>query len=372
MTKIEIKNVQSITHEEIEVNGFTVLTGVSNYGKSALLRGINAAIKNAPLGALLQKGKKECKVKISNNDFSFEWVKGKKGKYIVGDKIYENLGREVPKEITEKGFRSVKCGSTDLDVIYGSQFDPIFLLNKQGSDIANLITSVTKIDAINKASIDCARDLKKAKSDCKKEEQFLKTTKAKLGLFDPLGTLDIQIKELDSEQEAIEGDERTIQKLSDYSEKLEDYSEKLTHFKEVAIPKISDEEIVKIAQLGLWETNLNTLINKYKHFKEITVPEIESVNIDELEQLTVWGNKLEKLINRFDNFNTIDIPVCNETTVELERVTELYNSLLTPALKFKEISAEEAKLAVDISKMVTEKERLEKELKLCPLCSKKF
>jgi len=42
--KIRIKNFQSIEDLEIEVRGFTAITGKTNIGKSAIMRAISSAM----------------------------------------------------------------------------------------------------------------------------------------------------------------------------------------------------------------------------------------------------------------------------------------------------------------------------------------
>ena len=53
MLKVTVEDFQSIDKAELEVSGFTCLTGKSNIGKSALLRALNAAMKNLPANSFI-------------------------------------------------------------------------------------------------------------------------------------------------------------------------------------------------------------------------------------------------------------------------------------------------------------------------------
>ena len=54
MVHIEIRNFQAITHEVIEVRGFSALAGRSNIGKSTIIRAVKAALTGAPVDSYVR------------------------------------------------------------------------------------------------------------------------------------------------------------------------------------------------------------------------------------------------------------------------------------------------------------------------------
>ena len=69
--KVTVENFQSIKRAEIDVDGFTVITGPNNSGKTALMRAIRGAFQNAPGSAFIRHGEKECRVEVDLGDTSF-------------------------------------------------------------------------------------------------------------------------------------------------------------------------------------------------------------------------------------------------------------------------------------------------------------
>ena len=51
---VEIRNFQSIEKATIKIDGFTVVVGRSNIGKSALVRAVKAALTGAPVSSFVR------------------------------------------------------------------------------------------------------------------------------------------------------------------------------------------------------------------------------------------------------------------------------------------------------------------------------
>ena len=117
--KIKIKDYQSIKDAEIEVDGFTVVTGPNNSGKSALMRAVSGLFRNAALeeeGSVVRHGEDKFRVEM---DFGAEgkvaWEKGPKIKptYEV-DGTTLHPGRDVPDEIKKFGVLPIQAGGREL------------------------------------------------------------------------------------------------------------------------------------------------------------------------------------------------------------------------------------------------------------------
>lgn len=168
MIEVDIENFQSIEKVSIQIDGFTVLVGRSNIGKSAIAR----AIKYALTGALgtnfvrhgarcerrLRKAKScRCftKVSVRTSGVHLVWQKGDEvNSYtITRDGVtqeYSALDRGDP-EFLKPEFQQIQIGDSRHLIQVTDQFDPIFLLNKSGGVVADVLSDVANLDEINEA-----------------------------------------------------------------------------------------------------------------------------------------------------------------------------------------------------------------------------
>ena len=78
-TKVKIKDFQSIEKADLEISGFTVITGKNNSGKSAVQRAIRGVFQNTRGHAFVRHEKPHSEVSLSFEDGnSVTWLKGKK------------------------------------------------------------------------------------------------------------------------------------------------------------------------------------------------------------------------------------------------------------------------------------------------------
>jgi len=108
--KVEIKNFQSHQQTTLELNeGFNVITGPSDEGKSAIIRALNWVFYNEPAGTdYIRVGTSRCEVKVVfNNDYQIirsRTPSNSRNRYEIitpeGDKqVFEKVGRDVPQEV---------------------------------------------------------------------------------------------------------------------------------------------------------------------------------------------------------------------------------------------------------------------------------
>ena len=115
---VVINNFQSIDHLDMEICGFTAISGSTNAGKSAIVRAISSAILNNPVGGMVRKGASFCSVELSSEDWGFKWEKNDKGvnrAWIRGkDTPLDKLGQIQVPEITQMGFSSIEVGDDEI------------------------------------------------------------------------------------------------------------------------------------------------------------------------------------------------------------------------------------------------------------------
>lgn len=199
MIEVEVRGFQSIEHVTLKVEGFTALVGRSNIGKSAIVRALKAALTNAVGTAFVRhghaclrrtKGVKTCKcetmVRITAEGFDLKWRKGDAvNEYVFNGKTMTVPGRGFP-EFLSPAFAPVKLGENQKLLQVADQFFPIFLLDQSGSTVANILSDVARLDAVNVAMKHVEKDRKEANSLRKVRDKDVETLAAALTSYDGL------------------------------------------------------------------------------------------------------------------------------------------------------------------------------------------
>jgi DNA repair exonuclease SbcCD ATPase subunit len=189
--KIKIKDYQSIKEAEIEVDGFTVVTGPNNSGKSALMRAVSGLFRNAALeeeGSVVRHGEDRFRVELDfGADGKVAWEKGPKIKptyEVDGTTIHP--GRDVPDEIKKFGVLPIQAGGRELWPNAAQQFDQVFLVDQPGSVIAEAVADAERVGKLNRALKASDSDRRKAGSELKIRRKDLKGYEDQMDGFDGL------------------------------------------------------------------------------------------------------------------------------------------------------------------------------------------
>ena len=73
MVTVKVRNFQSIKNSEIEVRGFTAVTGANNSGKTAFCRATRGVFQNTPGTGFIRHGETECEVSVAFDDGEITW-----------------------------------------------------------------------------------------------------------------------------------------------------------------------------------------------------------------------------------------------------------------------------------------------------------
>lgn len=324
MTKISIENFQSIKKVDFEVKGLTVIIGKNNIGKSAIIRAINAALNNQTGNNFIRKGTKETKVTIDYKDLVIKWIKSKNSASynITGySEPFTKLSGAVPKPILDAGFQNIQIGEHKFYPLITSQFDPLFLINKRGSIITEVLANLYQIDILSTADDLCQKVIRSNKSLLKTRESDLKNAQEKLEQFKDFTEIKETVKSLVKKETEIENLHLEIQEINLYEEKIKKLLESISHLKktkDIKIPKITDCEKV-ISELP-WLQNTDdkyqkslAIIKKLKNVSKVTIPEISKCEklISELPWIQDIDNKHNKstsLIKKLKSVSKINIP----------------------------------------------------------------
>lgn len=222
MFKIRVSNFQSIELEEVEVSGFTTITGRSNIGKTALLRAVTSSIFNKPVGSYLRDPKKPVLVNVQGPDIDYEWKKGEKqiNQYLINGKTYDKCGTDGLTVLKPDWFKSIRLGDKDVYPWYAPQFNPLFLIDETSGRISEFFAEFCRIGLITKA-IKIATAHKKEQDMLAKhlEAQISRLTESILK-FESLKKYKGIAKDLEEQKISIEQFENGIELRVSYEAKI--------------------------------------------------------------------------------------------------------------------------------------------------------
>ena len=173
ITNIKVRNYQSIGATDLVIDGFTVIVGRGNLGKSGLLRAICAALFNETGTGNIRDGTKECSVELGFGDDTLLWTKPASGSARYSLTIdgksqeYTKLGANVPDDVREYlGVRDIEIDKTfSMRPQVHGQFDSPLLLAESSGKAARALSKLTKLEIVMQAQVAAARDLRRAKSE---------------------------------------------------------------------------------------------------------------------------------------------------------------------------------------------------------------
>lgn len=360
MTKVGIRNFQSISSANFVIDGFTVIVGKNNVGKSAVIRAIDAALTNQAGSDYIRTGTKQTEVDISRPGLEIEWKKGAKTTYKVNGEPFSALNRSIPKPISDAGFFKLEVGTEKLTPLVASQHDPLFLLDKPGSVITDVIAALYNLDTISKADDLCQKELKGQKSMLKTREMDLTTVRGKLVTYENFDAVKKQVSDLmalDARKMALEAE---IATLLNWEEEIADLLaeiQSLAEVRKVVLPdtKSCGETLTEAEWLQTQESAVKisaTKVRTLRRTTDIVVPSTEAcaklteeaLYIDRVQQtLETLQNQVEALART----HSVPLPALDQCL--LDEVAWLTSALENIAETKLSVAGYEKASAIDLS-----------------------
>ncbi len=390
-TKVSIKNYQSIKDVSFEIDGFTVILGKNNIGKSAIIRAIEAPLANQTGKSFIRNGEKKTTVKIVRDEIDIEWVKGTSATYTVDDRkkkeVFSKLNRGVPQPLLDAGFGKMGIGDKKVFPFIASQFDELFLVDKPGSVVTEVLASMYNIDVLSKADDMCQKIVKSQKSILKTREIDLKTLEEKLEVFKGFEKIKEEVAALAEKEEQTENLGSEISTLKEFEKQAERLTKSLKilgNITHVVIPhtKWFDNALKDIRQLREKEKRYQELtsnVQKLNGISKLEIPKTEEMEtlVKEVSQFCEWDNTATELIGRIkqqkevlENFNLKKVTV---VVKKIEKMSKEYHHIVLLEKSFSE-NVSTTKTTRDELKNITEKleqkEKEKAEIKVCPLCER--
>lgn len=392
---LKVKSFQSIKDSEVEIEGFTVITGPNNEGKSALVRSIKGLFSNytGSQHGWVRNGCEGLSVEMSFSDGGrVLWERGPKhSRYEVNDECLENAGQYVPDELDALGVKPLKLGrDTKIWPQIADQFSQVFLLNESGAIFAEAIADVERVGKINKSLRQAESDRKAASSKLKIRNSDIREVEDQIEALKPLNKAKRCYNKANkcrnlalSTQKEIEFCKSSQVKIQEFESDIKDL-EGIYH---IDLPEDSSiSSISSCNEMILFASKSRTQLKRLESFQErtsfveeIDIPSIESIP-SRLTALSVIKShlsslrRLDDVLNESVDLNGIHLPEgesfsrCNKISA-MKSQLEDFKSNLTKAsraisLVDQEISNKEASLR-SIEDRVSE---ILGDLEFCPTC----
>lgn len=391
MTKVSIKNFQSISNIDFDIQGFTVIVGKNNIGKSAVVRSINSALTNASGKDFIKKGTKNTEVSLKRDKLDIYWKKGSKVSYIINDQSYSSLKGSIPKPLQDAGFQEIKIGDKKINPLLAPQFDPLFLLNKTGSTITEILSAMYKLNIISCADDICLKQLRSTKSLHKTRTLDLENVQKDLEKykdFENIKKLLNKIKDLNKKREQIETE---IEEINSYEKKLKETVFIINSLKRIDGVKIPEtqkyelmtEEFKWISEKNTEINQLYTDIKKLRNLRNFSIPDYKEIEkeLSNLAKITSWYHTLKnqtdivenqkKALNELNKINTQLKSFYKNTEKTIEENIWLINIENEFELLLKKVRASREELKEKEKKLKSVKEEYSK-IGICPFCERPF
>jgi hypothetical protein len=182
---VTIQDFQSLREVTLTLEGLTTLVGPSDRGKSALVRALQAAFFNRPGEYFVRTGADTALVRVEWPGHVVEWEKGSGvNRFVIDGVLYSKVGQNAPEAIRAFGFRDELIGARMGEAgkpeggkwvrpQFAGQFDELYLLTEPGTFINEVIVKLSRLGVLQRASRQCALDLRQTRSLLKTRQSDL-------------------------------------------------------------------------------------------------------------------------------------------------------------------------------------------------------
>lgn len=178
ITDVVIEEYQAVRKAQLRLGRFTVITGPTGSGKSAVIRAIKLVVFNARGTSYIRHGAKTCAalVGFEHEERAVAIHRGGRGadKYRIttrGDDLapahveYTKLAGSVPEQVSAV----LRLGRLN----FAGQFDRPYLLDSTGSEVARTLGELTNVTLVLDAAREATRRKQETGRDLKRAEQEL-------------------------------------------------------------------------------------------------------------------------------------------------------------------------------------------------------
>lgn len=387
MTKVKIRNFQSIKDTEFEINGFTVIVGRNNTGKSAVVRAVDAALSNRAGTEFIRNGEKQCEVGIEREGLDIKWKKGSSSSYLVNGESFTKLNRAVPKTIQDAGFRKLEIDDLKLNPLLAPQFFELFLLDESGSTVTNALSSIYNLDTISIADDLCQKQLRSVKNLLGTREEDLSAVDHDIEKYKDIDSLKQKMERVAQIQKQVDAIQKQIAEIDTITQQFTQFTAAVEHLKKVNDVVIPDarkaaqnfKDYVWVTSKAQEHTALSNSVKTLSNISQVNVPDTGTAVgfIENMKEISNLSDSLKQFARAVKSLKTgidkIQAPVANMATLadaatplidEVVRVRELEGDFRQTAINAKALREDLRKTEQEITEAEQEKAKID----VCPLC----
>ena len=320
--KIKIRNFQSIERADVEVRGFTVITGRSNVGKTAFVRACQAIFFGIPGDYFIRYGQNFCGVAVTDNDLELVWRKTSKPDpkkptaLQVNGVVHTKIGKDHLRLTEPVGVVELQTSQARIRPQFAMQHDNIFMLSESETTIAEILKLLGRIDVVTTAQRNAKRDLSSTASKRKIRVSDLEESEGKLRALD-------YVAGLRKEFIGVEARVLTMEMQNQRREELIVKTKRWQELEPQSVPELP-------ATLSIGKIYVLEQLRKFKSLKLRTVPDLpglvlfpeeRSRNAGKLGLLIETEFQLEKLVEQKQTLSS-DITEVEEAKVLVESLLE--------------------------------------------------
>lgn len=380
--KVKIKDFQSIESADLTVEGFTVIVGRSNIGKSAIVRAIEGALTNLSGDSFVRLGAHHTEVDIECDDLTLKWKKGGGfNDYEINGEVFESVGRGAPHVIAEAGFREVEVSRGSIPVQVASQFNPIFLLDPSkvsGSLAAEVVSDIGRLGELQEALRNAAKDRRSLETVQRVRRKDLKQTRAEIQAYDALDddlALGDRLRDLMRTVESLRTEIKHLEEIAEEYEATQGELEKYKGADSVVLPEWEHDDVLdRMKSLTAFQRVYDDAVrdlSAYRGLDEVVIPDWEGDGaLKKLEALGKFQTHVEDATATLKSMQ--DLPSLPPTPDFDVNAVEVLEKMRRAYLH---LQGELPELQEDIERLGRESEQahrdvhdLLEEAGICPLC----
>jgi DNA repair exonuclease SbcCD nuclease subunit len=325
ITGVHLKNFQ--THEDLKVsfvNGLNSITGESNVGKTAILRGIYWTFYDKPSGsAFITTGKKSCSSTVFlSNGYAVERKRTKSSagtlKLIHPDgteQDFKGFANNIPMDvINAHQMPEIKIGGNTYRLNIASQLEGPFLVCSSSTERMAMIGALVDADRADEARKVVNSEKRALSAELKKTEERKELEVAKLDKYANLDKTRVSVETLEMVDSKLDSDELLLGVMegirNDYSQQQYTLTNIETRLNSMVIPDTNDIEAY-MKELDEYEKSsnlLNELVSLYSEYQEINdklflLP--QAVDKDDILMFQKELTRVEYLVNLLNEYNDL-------------------------------------------------------------------
>lgn len=354
--RVIIEDFQSHRLTELEfVEGFNVIVGPSDQGKTAVLRAIRWVLYNEPKGNdFIRVGSNKAKVTLVMNDGTLVTRErtSSRNRYMVAvpgmeEQVYEGFGHAVPEEVMEAtGVRPLKMDEDhQVPINIGMQLDSPFLLESNGSVKAKAIGRINGVHILDYAHKTTSSELNSKQIEERRIQAEVEKREEQLKLYKDLDQWEKDLVQVEQKLKQVQDLDARSQWLRDKQEMRKEIVKKLLTAEDF-LKKLEtlDQAAIKWQRAEVLERSINQLemMQKQRHeieksleaarrwiMQTVQLPKAE----EKLEQALSIQNQ-EQAMQRLKQTETVlkkesfEITTVLEGTRHLSQADQAYNRVL--------------------------------------------